>query len=52
MVGANDMGNAAEAVEKAAKAGQVEPAISLMAALELALAAFESWLQQQDTASV
>jgi dihydrodipicolinate synthase/N-acetylneuraminate lyase len=52
MVGANEMGNAAEAVEKAAKAGQAEQAIALVAELEQALAAFEHWLQQQDTASV
>ncbi|WP_374553893.1 ATP-binding protein [Aquitalea pelogenes] len=52
MVGANDMGNAAEAVEKAAKTGQAASAIGLVPVLEQALAAFDSWLQQQDTASV
>ncbi|WP_167467178.1 ATP-binding protein [Aquitalea magnusonii] len=52
MVGANEMGNAAEAVEKAAKAGEVAQAQALLLSLEAALAAFEHWLQQQDTASV
>jgi PAS domain S-box-containing protein len=52
MVGANEMGNAAEAVEKAAKAGEVAQAQALLAELEAALSAFEHWLQQQDTASV
>ncbi|MBV8678921.1 MAG: response regulator [Aquitalea sp.] len=52
MVGANPMGDAAEVIEKAAKAGQGEQAAAQLALLEAALADFEHWLQQQDTASV
>ena len=52
MVGANAMGDAAERVEKTAKAGQGEQAAALLAGLEAALGEFEHWLQQQDTASV
>ncbi|WP_052877998.1 PAS domain-containing hybrid sensor histidine kinase/response regulator [Chromobacterium subtsugae] len=47
MVGANEMGAAAEAVEKAGKAHDLEQARRAMALFEEKLAAFEGWLAGQ-----